>query len=197
MLVLPILDIHFSPLISHEGIKVHIMQAFEMHGFLGAYLLSPYSRKPYQIHLVFDKQEVCKKSSIYGSHFHSCSELIIENPLYDSLFINNSYIIYTLNIPKEYHKDIDVIMTSRYSKVSKEYKDCLRVTSTRIANLGHVFTHILSGNYSYFIVNKQDKILKLLGEVVEENIPKDAEIYDQFDKAKETVHFGSQMFKGK
>lgn len=172
-------------------IKFPILQVAYEYGLLKTFLFSELSKVDDALHIAFDKEIVLRKMKLTNSLYYSLSELIIDSSSFKELAIYNDCIIYSLQIPEKWKKDVDLIKQGKYYHVSEECKERLRIkerfpSKPFVKNeLGHF---IIEKNLPYAIVMKARKLREDIENIIDHRIPPEQEYFDIVNETKETLN---------
>ena len=192
LLVLPI----FSELTRNvyafrSKIKFPLVQLCYEYGLLQTYLYNDLQRNATNcLHLVFDREKCMKSMKMTSSLYHSMNELLIDYRQFHRLGIYNQCIIYSIKVPKRWLSDVKKIEDGKYSAVSKEYKEMLRIkdrfpTFPFVKNqIGHF---IVEKNLPYAIVMKAPKLKEDIENIIGNEIPSSQEYFDRMDPRREIL----------
>ncbi len=172
---------------SDDFVTTQIMATY---GLINSYIYNDRFNNPYMLHLEFDKKYVFKKNKMSDDYRFCINDVIIDSKHFDSLCVKDKTVIYSLNIPKKYHKDIDIILTSEYSKVSNEYKEKVKVNKEFIyLPLGKPSYQdsICSYNLPYYVCTKDDFLKGCLAKELEVKSSDLSELFVKFNIKRETL----------
>ena len=166
------------------------------YGLENTYLFKE-GQEGYQLHLVFNL-DVLKDLGITNAYYYAFNERLIWSRHFDTCDRIEDKVIYTLNIPSVYHKDIDAIIEDRHKDVSPLYKAGLRVTFEEIPTSKSPITNlIVAGNIPSFIISKDKRLRKRINDFLfgesdskekrEYGITADMPHWKPFSREKETL----------
>ena len=189
LLVLPLFDDIAKGLMTKSQPHMFfpfIILAYE-YGLERAYIFRKESRDYNKLYLLFN-ENVLVDLNLVDSEYFSLNERILEYRYLDDVEFIDEKIVYTFNIPGEFHSDIELITKSLYSKVSSNYKSKLRVIHKYIPKWKSELAHyIASKDISWAIVNKGRNLKAEMVDVLETNFSNQQEFYSPFDPEKETL----------
>ncbi len=174
-------------------INYPIVQVCLDSGLINTYLSYPEHDDKHKdrnfIHLLFDATVVQQDTKITNSKYFSFSDAIIDSDHFESvkLFPETNRVLYTLEVPSSYKADLALLIDGKYSKVSKEYKNTVRLTQEDIPKTSNNDgVYIAMNNIPYSIVTKAQFLRVELEIATYMNIPVEApEYYSKFNMEKE------------
>lgn len=156
------------------------------YGLQKAYLFREEDVSTDHLYLVFDST-VLEDKKLTNSSYYSLSDRLINCKYYERIERHYDYIIVTLRIPEHYKQDVRTIISGNYSKVSKEYKELLRVKYVVVPRWNHpISTYLIRKNFAYGVVSKNTHLKKEMANVLGD-FPTQQEFYEYFEKQKETL----------
>lgn len=159
-------------------------------GLINCYLC--FRNSKYFLIIEFSKEDVHKQLEFLKPIANTINSLMIVNPFLIKVK-NDETIKYLLEIPQDFTNDINVIMDSKYSLVSDEYKERVRVKHNYVGLTNNTTADALVvQQVSFYITTKNKKIIdKLLRELkydeseLELTANEDLEVYEKFNLNKE------------
>jgi hypothetical protein len=186
-----------------EGILYPFTQLAFEYGLLNTYLYKD-SKFTGHLHLLFDKERFVKNIGITTSYYFSICELLADCEYYDGLQISNDYVLISLKIPEEFKRDVSIIESGAYSKVSKKYKEELwvrkRVTNVPVTR-NDFGTYIICNDLAYAITVKDPYIKEEIEDILGVSLNADeAEYLSGLNKEKENfvpgiLHNSKELLK--
>ena len=205
VLVLPIFKQYFKKVRvrGRKNVEFPFLQLLIEHGLVNTYLFYDKNKeeKANEIYLLFNRGLIYNKMDITSVGWLSMNEFILSSSNFNSLvFMDDNYIVYSLKLPKKYSRDLNKIYSSKYSKVSKEYKEKLDIVQTEFPVTENMIGFKISQyNVPYCIVTKSGKLKEELMEelILNELNAKELELYPKFKKENETFSLDSIYQNGK
>lgn len=162
-----------------------IMLAFE-HGLINTYLFEKSDDSINTLKLVFN-EEVSKGLNLIKSSYYALSDMIVDSKEFVKVERLNDDVIFYLKIPEEHIDDVKLITESKYSKVSKEYKEKLLIRQKFIPKWSNAYAHYLcKENIPFSVLTKQKHLKEEIVNFIGQNFSDDQEYYPSFNKEKET-----------
>jgi hypothetical protein len=140
--------------------------------------------------LVFNKEKLTTKIIDNKKSYFSLFDIITLSTWFVKLEnLNEEEVVIYLKIDKKWEEDIKLIENSNYSKVSNEYKECIKfdskynveLSSNKDANT--IVLENLAANIAY----KTKELLKAVNKLYNTNVSDSLEVYKEFNKEKETI----------
>lgn len=149
------------------------------------------------LYLCFNSDLVTKNLSLTNSKYYSLFEMIVDSGFYSSdnlIKISDSgKIIIPLKVPKRFYKDIKKIEKSQYSKLSKAYKNEIKIKCKRIPQLEGVISsigsYISKSDLAYAISVRGIHVKEELEKFLNTKIHLDSEVYPVLNKNNEVLEY--------
>ncbi len=199
VLIVPLLDEQTIPLLyKHTDLEYPFILAALEHGLENGYLGVrqdedvPTVEYGYMYLLFRNDLAFRKLTSVSIPHF-SFNELLIDSPFFDSIQMKTSeYIVYKMTIDPRWETDIRRITDGKYSTLSKRYREEIRVKQARVPTTNNpLFEFLISSNMAYFVTRQDKKLSQSIGDFLNMRLPKDAELFKEFNPDKETLDISS------
>jgi hypothetical protein len=143
--------------------KVPIHYIAYDYGLLDCYL------NEYSLVLVFDKDVAISDLQKTTSNYYSFIDRLVDYSMFHKMETYEDLLCVWLNIPWQYHDDIDLIKQSKYSHVSDLFKDKMQMRYTivdkevKVPPFDHpIAQYIVRKNIPARIVTKAEKLKKEL-----------------------------------
>lgn len=165
-----------------------LLVAYE-YGLINSYLFRNNDAFNGRLYAAF-QSIVQEDQRLTSSDYYSLNEQIIDSVYCIEAVESDDRVIYELKIPEEFIEDVHLIIEGKYSKVSRNYKEHLRIKQRFIPKWKSLLAHyICKENIPYSIVSKA-KHLKVEMEIVMDTVfSSDQEFYIRFSQEKETVYY--------
>ncbi len=120
-------------------------------------------------------------------NIETLNDLILINPHLSGVKKEVFVIKYLLRIPEEFQPDMELLIQSKYSKVSEAYKDRLKVKCKSLLTTGHdIADQLCTLQFSYFVTQKSEYLLHKIKEELKLNhLEDDIELFQAFNLNKE------------
>jgi len=205
VLMLPIFKQYFKKVRvrGQRNTEFPFIQLLIEHGLVNTYLYNKKEArdKPNKIYLLFNRGLVYDKMETTSVAWLSMNEFILSSIRFKELvFMDENYIVYSLELPKSLNRDFKAIYASEYSKVSKEYKEKIDIVQKKFPVTSNMIGYKISEyNIPYCIVTKSGKLKEELVDELKltEFDTESIELYPKFKKEKETFSIDSIYQNGK
>jgi len=191
LFILPLFDGLSTGTKTIPHINYPIIQMCLDNGLVNTYLEYPgYNTKASKdkyLHLEFDSNIVTSSNSVikssvadFSTHIISCEHFVTVRSFED---VNKT--IFTLSIPPEFAIDVNLAIMGQYSKMSKEYKEKVRLTQSDIPfTENRIGVYISINNIPYSIVTKAEFFKSEMERIVGD-MDDNVEYYSKFNLDKE------------
>lgn len=193
LLVLPI----FDGIIKKTKTKIYpqikfpfILLAYE-YGLINSYLFTNVNKEIEYLYTVFSKR-VLEDLELTNSSYFCLEDRILDYKGTVNSFLLDSDdsedIVYVFKIPEKLLPDVKLITESKYSQVSEDYKELLRIKTNVIPNwYNKLGSHICKQNMSHSIVTKQKHLKEQMIKAIGQNFSNSQEFYIGFDHEREQL----------
>lgn len=168
-----------------------VVTLFYEYGLMNCYLYDSLENDHnLTLKLVFNKEKLMTKIIDNKKSYFSLFDIITLSTCFVKLEnLNEEEVVIYLKIDKKWEEDIKLIEQSNYSKVSNEYKECIKfepnkrieLSSNKDANT--IVLENLAANIAY----KTQNLINAVNKLYDTNVTDISEIYKKFDKNIETI----------
>lgn len=142
------------------------------------------------LYCIFNADTVLSDLRKTNGSYYSLSERIIDSKHFVFVERVDDLIVYCLRIPKEYYDDVELIVQSKYSELSKSYKNVLNIAQDYVPLTKHERAkYIVTQNIPYAIAVKGVQLREELQETLGALIDLDQEFYTVFNSSKESLDY--------
>lgn len=162
---------------------ISFIQLCFLYGIKNTYL----NNKHDSLVLVFDKKRTSDKLFNTNFNFWSFNEFMLNTKDYIKFEIYNDYILFYLRIDSKNKEDIDKIISSSYSSLSKEYKNSIDISKQYkvLQKVEEVSDYLCHNNIPRSIVSKEQYMKNIIESYLKIRIPDTNEYFKMFEKDKE------------
>lgn len=190
VLVLPLFSHLITDLKNTEtGNPIHFIQLMFDRGLVNTFLFNEIQKYPNSLSLVFYTSKVNEEFEDTTFPYKSVNEFLIGCEYFLDVMQEDGLTVYILKIPEEFWDDIVYIISSKYSKVSKKYKNRIRV-KTKVIQLSEneLGLMICKTNLASKILTRSPKIKQEIEDFLDTDIPENTELFEKFSISKETLN---------
>lgn len=166
-----IYDSEESTFTNSQNIKYPSLYLLFEYGLINIYL----DKSKTSLHLLFNYKKCLIDKNLTTSQFYSYIDYIINIKFFNNIQVYDIKLLkIELDIPKKYHKDVDLISQGLYSKVSSEYKLKNKISQKIVPGiLNNIPRYIVRNNLAYTILTKNNvlktKLEKMLTSTIDSN----------------------------
>ena len=180
ILVLPLFKNILNNIKTKQGYNISIHSLFCEYGLINCYLLTNTCKYDSTIRLLFDKSKILESTLVdnIDKPINSLLDLMISSEYFYDVKNYEDYIVIYLKIDKKWEEDIKKIINSKYSKISKEYKDFILYTGEYQLIENNTINYLYLKNIPAKIVNKHKSLEEDIRALFQ--TPKDFKINELF-----------------
>jgi len=162
-----------------------ILLAYE-YGLQRAYVFRKEDPKFHVLYLVFNML-VLEDLGYMSSPYYSLNELIVDSNVCIDVEHINEKVLYSLQIPAQFLPDIELIIQGKYSAVSLQYKEAVRIKYKVVPKWKNLLGfYLCQENMAFAVVNKSDRLRLDIEKHIGASVSKTQEYYEVFSTIKET-----------
>lgn len=170
-------------------IRKELFAQFQEYGFVNTYLF--WDKISYPFEVIFMVFRPAGMTVGYQNFITNMQK----NQNYVETHDIGETIVLVFSIPKRFKRDYKLFLQGKYSQTSNDFKSCFALKVYKVDDTGKVEKDE-SGRYIteyttfYHIFNRTDELRSRWQEVLGEEtvIPEEMELYDKYDKEKETLN---------